>query len=101
MQTIVRGSIVVKIYHVLMVNTDQLSDAFGFILKEFRKRSGISQEMLALEASLDRTYISLLERGLRQPTVKTLFTIANVLNVPPHEIIETVELRLQELQEQG
>lgn len=99
MQTIVRGSIVVKIYHVLMVNTDQLSDIFGLVLKEFRKRSGISQEMLALEASLDRTYISLLERGLRQPTVKTVFIIAEVLNVQPHEIIEAVELKFKEYQQ--
>ena len=98
MTTIVRGSIVVKIYHVLMVNTGHLGDVFGLVLKEFRKRSGISQEMLALEASLDRTYISLLERGLRQPTVKTVFIIAEVLNVQPHEIIEAVELRLEKSQ---
>ncbi len=81
-----------------MVNSDRLSDAFGSVLKDFRKRSGVSQEALALEASLDRTYISLLERGLRQPTVKTVFIIAEVLNVHPHVMIEAIEQRLRESQ---
>jgi len=97
-KTIVRGSIVVKIYYVLMIDTDQMSDAFGFVLKRYRKHNNVSQEMLALEAGLDRTYISLLERGLRQPTVRTVFAIAEVLSVPPHEIVEAVELRLTENQ---
>jgi len=51
----------------------------------------MSQEKLALEANLDRTFISLLERGLRQPSLKTLFAIANVLKVRPHEIVRAVE----------
>jgi len=51
----------------------------------------MSQEKLALEANLDRTYISLLERGLNQPSLKTLFAIADVLQVKPHEIVRAVE----------
>ena len=64
---------------------------FGRVLRGFRKNAGISQERLALEANLDRTFISLLERGLRQPSLKSLFAIANVLNVQPHEIVRAVE----------
>jgi len=67
---------------------------FGHVLRDFRKRAGMSQEKLALEADLDRTFISLLERGLNQPSLKSLFAIANVLKVQPHEIVRAVEDQL-------
>jgi len=55
----------------------------------------MSQEKLALEADLDRTFISLLERGKRRPTVNTLFSISSVLRVEPHKIILEIERLLQ------
>lgn len=61
--------------------------AFGQVLLECRLKSGLSQERLALAASLDRTYISLLERGLRQPTLTTLFKIAEVLKIAPATMV--------------
>jgi len=72
-----------------------INAAFAEVLREFRKEAGLSQERLALDAELDRTYISLLERGLRQPSLKTLFAIATILKVPPHEIIQAVETRMK------
>lgn len=72
----------------------ELEAAFGQTLREFRKRARLSQEALALECELDRTFISLLERGRRQPTLKTLFQIAKILNVSPSELISVVESRL-------
>ncbi|MDQ7011057.1 MAG: helix-turn-helix transcriptional regulator [Mariprofundaceae bacterium] len=68
-----------------------INHAFGRVLRDLRKKAGISQEKLALDANLDRTFISLLERGLRQPSLKTIFTIANVLEIQPHEIVRAVE----------
>jgi transcriptional regulator with XRE-family HTH domain len=64
---------------------------FGQVIRKHRKRMGLSQEQLALETDLDRTFISLIERGLRQPTLKTLFRIASVLQTPPSELIREVE----------
>jgi len=58
-----------------------IPEAFGEVLRECRAKAGISQEQLALQADLDRTYISLLERGLRQPTLETVFRLAGVLGV--------------------
>lgn len=55
--------------------------AFGKVLRETRKHKGISQEQLAGDAEFDRTYPSLLERGLRTPTLTVLFHIAKVLDV--------------------
>lgn len=53
--------------------------------------AGLSQEKLALECGLDRTYISLLERGLRQPTLSTVFVVAQVLNVQPSVVVREIE----------
>ena len=65
--------------------------AFGKVLRKRRNQAGISQEKLALACNLDRTYISLLERGLRQPSLSTIFTIANELSLKPSVIIKEVE----------
>lgn len=65
--------------------------AFGQVLRHLRTKAGLSQESLALEAGLDRTFISLLERGLRQPTLTTLFTLVHTLNTKPSKLIAAVE----------
>jgi transcriptional regulator with XRE-family HTH domain len=64
---------------------------FGKVLRKLRERQNLSQEKLAEYCDLDRTYISLLERGLRQPTITTLFKIAEALKMSPSEIITQVE----------
>lgn len=64
---------------------------FGRILQEKRKEKGLSQEQLAQACNLDRTYISLLERGLRQPTITTLFNISKGLNISPSIFIKLLE----------
>jgi len=64
---------------------------FGAVLKEIRTEKKISQEKLAEYSNLDRTYISLLERGLRQPTIVTLFKISKALNIKPNEFILRIE----------
>jgi len=76
-----------------MREVTKLNTAFAEVLREFRKKSGLSQERLALDANLDRTFISMLERGIRQPSMKTLFAIAAILKVPPHKIVQEVEVR--------
>ena len=68
-----------------------LEAAFGQVLREIRNDKSVSQEKLAMECDLDRTYISMLERGLRQPTLKTIFVLAKALNIDPSKIIKKVE----------
>ncbi|MBE0576865.1 MAG: helix-turn-helix transcriptional regulator [Desulfuromonadales bacterium] len=72
----------------------QLQRAFGKILKNLRTEASFSQETLALECGLDRTYISLLERGLRQPSLKTIFTLSRSLKVSPSVLVSLVEKEL-------
>lgn len=68
-----------------------LAKAFGETLKELRGKAGISQEDLANECDLDRSFISMLERGLRVPTIETLFKISKAFEKAPFEIIKIVE----------
>jgi transcriptional regulator with XRE-family HTH domain len=73
---------------------DQLTvdKAFGEVLKRHRSRSKLSQNKLAELSELDRTYVSLLERGLRQPTLLTLIKLAGALKVEPSDLVsETMD----------
>jgi len=69
-------------------------EVFGKVLRELRTTKGISQEKLAEYCDLDRTYISLLERGLRQPTITTLFKIAKALEIKASELVKVIEKEL-------
>ena len=52
----------------------------GQAIKAARLNEKISQEELAAKVNVDRTYISLLERGMRNPSVLTVITISRALN---------------------
>jgi transcriptional regulator with XRE-family HTH domain len=67
---------------------DQKLKAFGVLLQEARKSKGISQEKLAELSDLHRTYISDLERGLRNPTLSTIVTLANALEMTASELLK-------------
>ena len=66
----------------------------GKILKELRNNKGLTQEELSGLATLDRTHYSKLERGLRSPTIETLFKIAAALDMQPHEVVKVIENRI-------
>lgn len=72
-----------------------VEEAFGQTLRELRKEKGLSQEELAHESGLDRTFISLLERGKRQPSLGTIISIANALTLSASELINKVEKQLK------
>lgn len=63
----------------------------GAVIRELRLKKGVSQEVLSGLAGLDRTHYSKIERGLRSPTLDTLFKIAWALDMPPHQIILALE----------
>jgi transcriptional regulator with XRE-family HTH domain len=69
---------------------------FGRVLRQFRKDINFSQEKLSQESGLDRTYISLLERGLRQPTLTSLLKLAAALGVPTAVLVAEVEVSINE-----
>ena len=63
----------------------------GHVLTEYRERKGLTQDVLSGLAGLDRTHYSKLERGLRSPTLDTLFKIGHALDVPPQIILKSIE----------
>lgn len=64
-----------------------------------RKARGLSQEVLSGFAELDRTHYSKIERGLRSPTIDTLFKISRALDIAPHELIIEIEKAANEQEE--
>ncbi len=60
---------------------------FGLVLKQTRKEKGLSQEQLAFDSGLDRSYISKLEVGSYQPSISTIFAIAKALDVRPDILV--------------
>jgi transcriptional regulator with XRE-family HTH domain len=71
------------------------SQSFGETLRELRRESGLSQEALALSADLQRNYVSLIELGKNQPTVTTIFKLADALNISPSRLIKLTEDKLK------
>lgn len=67
---------------------------FGKVLRKLREEKKISQEQLAHLSELDRTYISLLERGKRRPTINTLFALSQPLGLKPSEFLWEMEKEL-------
>ena len=60
----------------------------GLNVRRFREELGASQEQLAFDAGLHRTYVSGVERGVRNPTVVVLEKIAKALKVPSSRLLE-------------
>lgn len=71
-----------------------ISQTFGKILRRRRKEAGLSQEQLALEAGIQRNYVSLIERGINQPTIGMLYKLANALQLSPMELVADIEAQL-------
>lgn len=71
--------------------TTDAARVFANVLKEIRLAKNISQEQLAFDADIHRTYVSALERGTKQPSLGTILSIADALGEPAHELVRRVE----------
>jgi transcriptional regulator with XRE-family HTH domain len=78
-----------------MAGKNRRSVLLGEALRRSRKAAGISQEELAFEAKIDRTYVSQLENGHKSPTVEVLFRICPILGMAASEVVAQVERSLQ------
>ncbi|AZH79156.1 MULTISPECIES: helix-turn-helix domain-containing protein [Microbacterium] len=61
--------------------------AFGARVRELRTGRGWSQEDFAHRANLDRTYVSGIERGTRNPTLDIIQKLAQALDVPAADLL--------------
>ena len=83
-------SLASRILHAMQRNL-ALQVSFGTVLRKLRVQKGLSQEDLAFEAGLDRTFVSMLERGVRQPSLSSLFAVASVLQIRASRIVRLTE----------
>lgn len=70
-------------------------EAFKIVLKKIRIQKKRSQEALALDSSLERSHIGLLERGQRTPNFSTLFKVAKGLGIPASKLVKAVETEMR------
>ena len=68
-----------------------VKEAFSQVIVEVRKEKGVSQERLALEANIDRSYMSKLENSVYQPSLSKILDLAEVLGIRAGEIVDRVE----------
>jgi len=64
-----------------------IREQVGQKVRVLREQKGWSQEELAFETGLHRTYISGIERGVRNPTILILGRLAQKLDVQPAELL--------------
>ena len=68
-----------------------IEEAFGEVIRELRKSNKFSQEQLAERSKLDRSFISLIECGHKQPSLVIIFQIAKAFKISASKIISLTE----------
>ena len=63
----------------------------GMVIQRYREKCGLSQEVVSGLADIGRTHLSAIERGVRKPTLDTLFKIAEAMNIEPCELVKAIE----------
>ncbi len=70
------------------MKSETVLNTFGIHLRSIRKENNLSQEQLAHLADLDRTYISGIERGVRNIGLINIFKLAEALNIPAYKLFQ-------------
>ena len=68
-----------------------LQQIFGEIIRKLRLERKISQEVLAFDADIDRTYISDIEKGERNISIQVAYKLASALQISFSELIKEIE----------
>ena len=74
----------------------RLSTAFAHVIRRHRSRKGLSQEALAEAAEIHHTYVGLLERGKRKPTIDVAHRLPVALGVKLSTLINEAEREVRE-----
>jgi transcriptional regulator with XRE-family HTH domain len=73
----------------MLLKSTGLLKGFGQKVRQERMKVGISQEELGFRTGLDRTYISGIERGARNPSLKNIGKIAKALKIPLSDLFKS------------
>jgi transcriptional regulator with XRE-family HTH domain len=71
-------------------------EAFGKTLTQLRTKEGMTQEQLADRLGYHLSYIGLLERGKKSPTLRTLFNIADLFGISAASLVSLTERNRKE-----
>lgn len=71
----------------------EIRKQLGTLVRAHRKNRGWTQEELAFEAGRDRSYVSGLERGVRNPTIEVLHSLASAMDLTVSELVEGLPIR--------
>jgi transcriptional regulator with XRE-family HTH domain len=71
--------------------TDTVQKALGAVVTSLRIKNGLSQAALADKLGYSASYISKLERGEMNPTLKTLFDLSDSLGIEPDVLVKTMK----------
>ena len=77
-----------------MNKLSKIDSTFGTVLRKKRLAKKLTQEVLSIESSLSRAYISELEMGHKDPSLFTIFKIATALKIKPSTMIDEVERQI-------
>ena len=78
-----------------MKNPMDVAVAVGKVLRRLRKDAELTQEQLALEADLQRSYVSILELGQQQPSLTTRLKLASALGCSAQSLMADIESELE------
>jgi transcriptional regulator with XRE-family HTH domain len=68
-----------------------IAEVFGSVVRRRRIALGLSQEVVAHEANIHRTFLSEIERGVKNPTLATINALAHALHTVPSVLLQEVE----------
>ena len=72
-----------------------IEEAFGEVIRDLRKSNQISQEKLAELSNLDRSFISLMECGHKQPSLITIYQLAKAFKLSASKILSLTEEKIK------
>lgn len=78
-----------------MTSPPDIQQVLGEEVRERRKALGLSQESLAAAADLHVNYLSLIERGINNPTLTKIHSLATALGIKASDLLRATERRLE------
>lgn len=66
--------------------------AVGVVIRRLRKEKNLSQEVFSGLVGMARSHLAMIETGTKQPNFETIWRIANAFKIPPHTLVEYIEL---------
>lgn len=77
------------------MESEAIGRAFGRTLRRLRTDQGMTQDALAFESGLDRSFLSKLENGHKLPTLSTMVRLANVLGITVSQLVDEFEREME------